>query len=449
MRGRAAAALLVVALAGCGADADRRVTGPVLSVYASVPLAGPSAAVGRDVLDGERLALAEIRGRVRGHRIRLVTLDSADPEERRTTPARVAVNARRAARDPSTVAYLGEVDPAASAVSVVILNEQGILQLSPADTFSGLTERAGGLTGGPARFYPTHHRTFARLVPDDTVLSAALVERLRRQGTRRLALLDDDGIYGRSLIGEVAARAVREGLRVVARLRVDPRARRPIAGLVARLRAGRPDAVLFGAEPAPGLPALWRALHTALPRARLVAPAALAVPRFYTGLGAAAPHTELVTPALPPAALGPATPLPGPIPPPLRTTGRAVGALRLRDDADAARGAGPGRVLPRPAARRRGGPGHACARLRPRSLRALRRADFAHDDRLLLGQQGRARAPRAPRPRGVACAPRSRYTTEEGVQDCEDPDHHGARGRGRARGRPGRLRLEQLGRRRR
>ncbi len=306
MRGRAAAALLVVALAGCRADADRRVTGPVLSVYASVPLAGPSAAVGRDVLDGERLALAEIRGRVRGHRIRLVTLDSADPEERRTTPARVAVNARRAARDPSTVAYLGEVDPAASAVSVVILNEQGILQLSPADTFSGLTERAGGLTGGPARFYPTHHRTFACLVPDDTVLSAALVERLRRQGTRRLALLDDDGIYGRSLIGEVAAHAVREGLRVVARLRVDPRARRPIAGLVARLRAGRPDAVLFGAEPAPGLPALWRALHTALPRARLVAPAALAVPRFYTGLGAAAPHTELVTPALPPAALGPA-----------------------------------------------------------------------------------------------------------------------------------------------
>lgn len=88
---------------------------------------------------------------------------------------------------------------------------------------------------------------------------------------------------------------------------MDPRARRPIAGLVARLRAGRPDAVLFGAEPAPGLTALWRALHTALPRARLVAPAALAVPRFYTGLGAAAPHTELVTPALPPAALGPAT----------------------------------------------------------------------------------------------------------------------------------------------
>ncbi len=105
MRGRAAAALLVVALAGCGADADRRVTGPVLSVYASVPLAGPSAAVGRDVLDGERLALAEIRGRVRvrGHRIRLVTLDSADPEERRTTPARVAVKpaAPRATPPPS------------------------------------------------------------------------------------------------------------------------------------------------------------------------------------------------------------------------------------------------------------------------------------------------------------------------------------------------------------
>lgn len=217
MRGRAAAALLVVALAGCGADADRRVTGPVLSVYASVPLAGPSAAVGRDVLDGERLALAEIRGRVRGHRIRLVTLDSADPEERRTTPARVAVNARRAARDPSTVAYLGEVDPAASAVSVVILNEQGILQLSPADTFSGLTERAGGLTGGPARFYPTHHRTFARLVPDDTVLSAA-------RALRRADFAHDDRLLLRTEGRARAPRAPRpRGVACAPRNRYAPR----------------------------------------------------------------------------------------------------------------------------------------------------------------------------------------------------------------------------------
>src|SRR6478672_6597699 len=107
--GRAAALLLlaVPVLTGCGDDDQARVSGGTLLVYQSVPLAGPSAAAGKDEAAGARLALAEARGRAGGERVRLRTLDSAEPGQPGTTPRQIAVNARAARRDKRTVAYIG------------------------------------------------------------------------------------------------------------------------------------------------------------------------------------------------------------------------------------------------------------------------------------------------------------------------------------------------------
>src|SRR5436305_1779901 len=79
----------------------------------------------------------------RSRRIELRSLDDATRAAGKWEPAKVFSNARRAAADASTVAYLGEFNSGASAISIPILNEAGILQVSPSNTYTGLTRREG------------------------------------------------------------------------------------------------------------------------------------------------------------------------------------------------------------------------------------------------------------------------------------------------------------------
>src|SRR3712207_6796176 len=205
MRRRIAALLLVttVLAASCGDDdgtTESLIVGDTLTVYSSLPLRGPYADVARDLVRAEKLALKEAGGRAGEFSISYVSLDSADPEEGRWTPGRVAANARKAVQDRQTIAYLGELETGASAISVPILNEGGILQVSPRDTFGGLTAR--GARGEPEKYYPSGERTFARMVPGDDEQARELVAAMRSQGVRRLLLADDRELAGSSLRSE-------------------------------------------------------------------------------------------------------------------------------------------------------------------------------------------------------------------------------------------------------
>ena len=62
------------------------------------------------VAAGERLALADAHGRVGKRRVRLVELDDSAPTGETWDPSTVEANARRATADPTTIAYLGELD---------------------------------------------------------------------------------------------------------------------------------------------------------------------------------------------------------------------------------------------------------------------------------------------------------------------------------------------------
>ena len=50
-----------------------------------------------------------------------------------------ALNVRRAAQDESAIAYIGDFNSGASAISIPILNEVPLPQISPSNTAIGLT----------------------------------------------------------------------------------------------------------------------------------------------------------------------------------------------------------------------------------------------------------------------------------------------------------------------
>ena len=213
----------LTAVVACGDDdgvEESLIVGDTLTVYSSVPLRGPYSEVSRDVVRAEKLALKEAGGRAGDFSVSYASLDGADPETGRWSPGRVASNARKAVQDRQTIAYLGELESGASAISVPILNEGGILQVSPRDTFGGLTQRGG--RGEPDKYYPSGERTFARMVPGDQEQAEELVAGMRRDGVRRLLLADDRELSGTGLGDRLARLARTAGIEIVGRARLDP-----------------------------------------------------------------------------------------------------------------------------------------------------------------------------------------------------------------------------------
>jgi branched-chain amino acid transport system substrate-binding protein len=269
--------LLALALGGClgGEERPRQIRGDTVAVYSSLPGAGVSRAAGRAAAAGERLALREAGARVGGLRVRLVELGSARAGEGPWSPDRVNANAHRAADDPKAIAYLGELGYGASAVSLPITNDAGLLQVSPADTLTSLTEAPlGRARAGPERYYPAGDRTFARLVPNDDLLAETLLELARARGAGRMAVLFDGDIYGRELGGQLLALGARDGPRPVASEEYSGRVEE-IPDVVDGLAESSPDLVAYAGIANSGTGRILAQLDEQLPGVPVFASAGL------------------------------------------------------------------------------------------------------------------------------------------------------------------------------
>ena len=293
----AAAGTLTGCLGNGAAEQPHRIEGDTATVYSSIPRHGVSADTAAEVLAGEQRALADRRGRAGGLRIRLRRLPATDDREHPWEPDLVAENAHRAADDPTAIAYLGELDYGATAISLPITNDAGLLQVSPSDGLTSLTQRAPGRPrAGPERYYPTDRRSFLRVGPTDLDEAGAIVARLRSAGLRTFGLVYDREIYGRELAAEVVDRARRAGIRAVAseeyRGDVDD-----IPDIARGLAEGRPDAVVQLCVAGRGTIPLLTTIDAALPGVPVFASSGiLALPEL--ALPAAPTQIEAVGPAI-------------------------------------------------------------------------------------------------------------------------------------------------------
>src|SRR5436190_19197910 len=122
-----------------------------------------------------KLAIEENGGKAGALTITYVALDSSTREAGAWTDDRVLDNARQAVRDINAIAYIGDRDSAATALSLPLTNGGGLLQVSPTSSYDGLTRPGAVRTGEPERFYPSAKRTVGGLVPPDHVPASALV----------------------------------------------------------------------------------------------------------------------------------------------------------------------------------------------------------------------------------------------------------------------------------
>ena len=258
---------------GGGGGAGGKASGSTLTVYSSLPRQGASRGQALAIEDGAKLALKQAGGKVGKFRIKYVPLDDSTAAAGKWDAGPTSANARKASQDKTTIAYLGEYNSGASAISMPILNEGGIPQVSPANTAVGLTkEEPGTEPGEPDKYYPTGKRHYLRVVPRDTIQGAAIASLAQDEDCQSLYIVNDKEVYGAGLARNIENAAKELGLRVLGNDGFDPKAAnyRSLASRIASrnpdciadsqvvetngvqvakdLAAGNPDAKLFGPD---------------------------------------------------------------------------------------------------------------------------------------------------------------------------------------------------------
>jgi branched-chain amino acid transport system substrate-binding protein len=252
-RGLVALAATVLVSAGCGTEqAIERggtVLGSTLAVYSSLP--APDRGVARDMVDGQKLALAEAHGRAGAYRMSFASLDegSEDPAE---APDRAASVARQIIMDAQVTAVIGGLESEAASTSIPLLNSAGILHVSPGAAYAGFTGRV--MPGEPERWFPSGRTTFARVIGDDRAQAAALLRAAGRP--RRLTIEAEADPWSRALAGEVRRAAQASGVDVVA-------------------VAARADAVVYAGDDPENAAGVAEALAREAPEAQIALPDAL------------------------------------------------------------------------------------------------------------------------------------------------------------------------------
>jgi branched-chain amino acid transport system substrate-binding protein len=305
VRNLAASGCLLAALsfgvAACGDDNNDSSSGgggstgsTTLTIYSSLPLQGDSRPQSVSVVNGEKLALEKAGGKVGKFTIKYVSLDDATAAAGKWEPGATSANGRKAAQDKSTIAYLGEFNSGASAISIPILNEAGILQVSPSNTAVGLTRAEGADKGEPDKYYPSGKRTYGRVVPADHIQAAAQVSYQKDQGCKNLYILNDKEVYGKGLADQVNSIGKEQGLNVLANDGIDPKAANYRA-VATTIKGQNADCIFYGGITQNNAVQLWKDLHAANPTAKLFGPDGVAESAFSEKIGSAAEKMTYIT----------------------------------------------------------------------------------------------------------------------------------------------------------
>ena len=287
----AATGCLVAALAmgvgACGDDDDSTSSdsggggeAKTLTIYSSLPLQGASRPQTTALVNGIKLALEQAGNKAGDFTIKYESLDDSTAQAGSWTPEATTSNARKAAQDYSTAVYIGEFNSGGSAVSIPILNEAGVPQISPANTAVGLTsDEPGASPGEPDKYYPTGQRTYVRIVPKDTIQGAALATVMKEDGCTKVELTNDKEVYGAGLASNIESAAESQGLEIIANDAIDKNAAN-YRSLASKAKGAGADCFIYSGITANNAVQLYKDFAAALPDAKLYGPDGVAESGF-------------------------------------------------------------------------------------------------------------------------------------------------------------------------
>jgi branched-chain amino acid transport system substrate-binding protein len=248
MKARLLIALLCLVV---GAGCDGKKGGPAggaektIKIVSSLPRTGSANAQTTTIVNGIRLAIEEVNGKVGDFTIVYEDWDDASAKKGDWDPEVEASNADKAIKDGDVMAYIGTYNSGAAKISMPLLNKAGLVMISPANTGPGLTKPGMGEPGEPQIYQPSGKISYYRVVPADDIQGKVGAEWMAQMSAKSVYVLDDRGYYGKGVADVFSASAEGVGIKVLGREGIDPKAQE-YRSLMAKIKDLDPDFVYFG-----------------------------------------------------------------------------------------------------------------------------------------------------------------------------------------------------------
>jgi branched-chain amino acid transport system substrate-binding protein len=130
-----------------------------------------------------------------------------------------STNANAYAQDASVIGEIGTFNSGCAEIEIPINNRAPsgpLAQVSPANTYVGLTHGGPGTAAGePNKYYPTGKRNYARVVAADDFQGAADATLAKQLGIKKLFILNDKEAYGLGVATNTKNAAVKLGIKIV------------------------------------------------------------------------------------------------------------------------------------------------------------------------------------------------------------------------------------------
>jgi branched-chain amino acid transport system substrate-binding protein len=228
-----------------------------LRIYTSWPMQGAMIPEGTGMKNGVDQAVAEAGGVVAGHCLEVVNLDDASPQTGKWDGAVEAENANKAVGDPLAIVYIGTYNSGAAKVSIPINNRAHMAQITPANTYPGLTKKKGAAPGEPEIYRPAGFVNYFRVVPADDIQGAVGARWAKQRGHKKVFIIHDQELYGKGIADVFADTAKKIGIQVAGIEGIDYKQpdQKPV---LTKARATGADLVYMGGVVDTGAPIVIR-----------------------------------------------------------------------------------------------------------------------------------------------------------------------------------------------
>lgn len=255
-------------------------------IVSSLPRTGSAKGQTDFIANGIKLAIADFEKQL-PFEVGYSDLDDADEIQEQWVAEKEADNARTAVRDKDVMALIGPYNSGAAKVSMPILNEAGLVQVTPAATWPGLTHKDPNADPDEPNIYrPGKRITFCRVCPHDgsqAPLSAQFAaEELK---AKSVYVLDDKELYGVGVATGFKKRCEELKIKVLGHESIDPRGR-DFSKLMKAIKAKEPALIYFGGTTYSGGPQLAKDMHAEKVGCPLMVPDGCYEPAFVDRAGA-------------------------------------------------------------------------------------------------------------------------------------------------------------------
>jgi branched-chain amino acid transport system substrate-binding protein len=242
---RAAAQLIaaVAATSALGGVGPALAANKVVKVGVNLSLTGADAHSAKLMLDGAEMAFAQANkeNEVPGYTFEVVSYDDATATAGQYDPVQAATNARKMVSDKQVIAAIGPQMSGSGKAMAPILSQGDLAIITPSSTNPDISDPKFA-----AQYRPGGKPIYFRTVTTDAFQGPNMANYMAKDlNVKTVYILDDSGAYGVGMADAYQRQAEKDGMKVLGRDRLDPKAA-DYTAVLTKIKSLNPDAIYYG-----------------------------------------------------------------------------------------------------------------------------------------------------------------------------------------------------------